>query len=73
MKMKRIYTWALLCGMAPVAVTQAKGYTNFVVILMDDMGYGDLRINGATGYDTPNIDRMLGESMVFTHYYAPQA
>lgn len=61
MKMKRIYTWALLCGMAPVAVTQAKGYTNFVVILMDDMGYGDLRINGATGYDTPNIDRMLGE------------
>lgn len=73
MKMKRICTWALLCGLAPASIVQAKDYTNFVVILMDDMGYGDLRINGAVGYDTPNIDRMLSESMVFTHYYAPQA
>jgi arylsulfatase A-like enzyme len=46
---------------------------NFVLIYLDDMGYGDLTITGAAGYSTPNIDKMAGEGMFFTHYYAPQA
>lgn len=59
-----------LLGSLPM---QSKKHVNFVVILMDDMGYGDLRINGAIGYDTPNLDRIQSESMFFTRYYAPQA
>lgn len=46
---------------------------NFVVIYLDDMGYGDLSITGASGFKTPNIDRMAREGIMFTHFYAPQA
>ena len=51
----------------------AKKHTNFIIILMDDMGYGDLKANGAIGYETPHIDKMISEGMLLTHYYAPQA
>ncbi len=47
--------------------------TNFIVILMDDMGYGDLGCTGAIGYETPNIDKMAEEGMRFTRFYSAQA
>jgi arylsulfatase len=46
---------------------------NVIIILLDDMGYGDLTVTGATGYKTPNLDRMCVEGMRFTNYYSPQA
>lgn len=46
---------------------------NVVLIYLDDMGYGDLTLTGATGYATPNIDRMAREGVFFTHYCSPQA
>ena len=36
------------------------------------MGYGDLTITGASGYNTPTIDRLASEGMFFTHFYAAQ-
>lgn len=46
---------------------------NIVLIHLDDMGYGDLTATGATGYRTPNIDRLCAEGMRFTNYYSAQA
>ena len=46
--------------------------TNFVLIYLDDSGYGDFSCNGAIGYTTPNIDKMAFEGIRFTHYLAPQ-
>jgi len=46
---------------------------NVVLIYLDDMGYGDLTLTGAVGYNTPNIDRLANEGIFFTHYYSPQA
>jgi arylsulfatase A-like enzyme len=46
---------------------------NVVLIYLDDMGYGDLSLTGATGYTTPNLDRMAASGMFFTHFYSPQA
>ncbi|MDR1676420.1 MAG: arylsulfatase, partial [Tannerella sp.] len=40
------------------AAASAAGHINFVVINLDDVGYGDFSCNGAYGYRTPNIDRM---------------
>ena len=37
------------------------------------MGYGDLTATGATGYRTPNIDRLCAEGMRFINYYSAQA
>ena len=46
---------------------------NIVLILMDDMGYGDIGRTGANQYDTPNLDRLANQGMQFTWYYTPQA
>lgn len=46
---------------------------NFVLIFMDDLGYGDLGCYGASGYTTPNLDRMASQGMRFTNFYAAQA
>ena len=42
---------------------------NVLVILMDDLGYGDISANGAI-YDTPNIDRLVDEGAQFTNFYS---
>ena len=52
---------------------QAQQPANFVVIFLDDMGYGDLSVTGATGYHTPNLDRLCSEGMRFTNFYSAQA
>lgn len=39
---------------------------NIVVILADDLGYGDVGCYGATKIRTPNIDRLALEGMMFT-------
>lgn len=46
---------------------------NIVLILMDDMGYGDIGRTGANQYDTPNLNRLADQGLQFTWYYTPQA
>jgi arylsulfatase A len=43
---------------------------NFVVILIDDMGYGDIGPFGSKVNRTPNLERMATEGMKFTSFYA---
>lgn len=43
---------------------------NILFILADDYGYHDLSITGSKYYETPNIDRIAIEGMVFTDGYA---
>ena len=43
---------------------------NFVFILADDLGYGDLGCYGQTRIKTPNIDRLAREGRRFTDFYA---
>ncbi len=64
---------AALTALFPAYNAQAVKPVNFVVIYLDDMGYGDLTLTGATQYHTPNLDRMAGKGIFFTHYYSPQA
>lgn len=46
---------------------------NVVLFFIDDLGYGDLSINGALGYTTPNLDRLAREGTRFTNFLAAQA
>ena len=46
---------------------------NVVLIFTDDQGYGDIGCFGATGFQTPNLDRMAAEGMKFTNFYSAQA
>lgn len=43
---------------------------NVLFILADDLGYHDLSFTGSKYYETPNIDGLAGEAMVFTSGYA---
>ncbi len=43
---------------------------NIVLILADDLGYGDLGCYGQQVIATPHLDRMAREGMRFTHFYA---
>lgn len=44
---------------------------NFIVVLCDDLGYGDIEPTGGKVIPTPNLNRMAREGMVLTDYYAP--
>lgn len=46
---------------------------NIVVIYLDDLGYGDVGAYGATEIQTPNIDRLAAEGLMFTDGHASSA
>jgi arylsulfatase A-like enzyme len=61
----------LLHGWAATCMAQDP---NIVVILVDDMGYGDPgAYNSSSKIPTPNIDTLSGEGMRFTNAHAPAA
>ena len=43
---------------------------NFIVVMADDLGFGDLGIYGSNLIDTPNLDRMAKEGIYFDSFYA---
>jgi len=45
---------------------------NVIIVFIDDEGYGDVGCYGATGFLTPNLDRMASEGMRFTNFYSAQ-
>ncbi len=46
---------------------------NIIVILTDDLGYGDLSCYGSRAIDTPNIDKMASEGVRFTDFHSSNA
>lgn len=40
---------------------------NVIIILADDLGYGDLECYGAKNVQTPNVNRLAGEGIRFTN------
>lgn len=61
---------ALFILLFAVLAASAKS-PNIVIILDDDLGYGDLSCYGHPSINTPNLDRMAAEGLRFTEYYAP--
>jgi arylsulfatase A-like enzyme len=58
------------CNQKTVQITEQP---NVVIVFIDDEGYGDVGCYGATGFETPNLDRMAAEGMRFTNFYSAQA
>lgn len=46
---------------------------NIIYINIDDLGWADISYNGSSFFETPNIDQLAQEGMVFTNAYAPSA
>ncbi|WP_166819903.1 sulfatase-like hydrolase/transferase [Thalassoroseus pseudoceratinae] len=43
---------------------------NVIVILADDLGYGDLSCYGAPDLQSPNLDKLASDGLRFTNFYA---
>lgn len=56
-----------------LAAEQSTRPPNIIVILADDLGYGDLGCYGHPRFKTPNLDRMAGEGARFTQFNCPMA
>jgi arylsulfatase len=66
---------ALGAALPAGAQTPAPAKPNIVIIWGDDVGQSNVSAysRGLMGYQTPNIDRVAREGMMFTDYYAEQS
>lgn len=70
--MRRLIMLTVLCGIAAAAphAQPAPPPPNIVLILTDDLGYGDLGSYGGQDIKTPNIDGLATAGVRFTQFYA---
>jgi arylsulfatase A-like enzyme len=66
--MKRLLSLVFFAFAFHFAAAESK--PNIVIILADDLGYGDLGCYGHPTIRTPNLDRMAAEGMRFTDFYS---
>lgn len=72
MKKGYLYAAFLPAALAPSCAPHGRtdGPPNVVIILADDLGYGDLGCYGARNVETPNVDRLAEQGVRLTQAYA---
>jgi len=70
MRFIRLLPLILALAQAGLSSVSAAGKPNIVVILADDLGYGDLGCYGATRLKTPHLDRLAREGLRFTDFHS---
>jgi arylsulfatase A-like enzyme len=69
--MRLLLPWLLIAALAAPPLTAAGDRRpNIVLILADDLGWKDVGYNGSDFFETPHLDRMAKEGMVFHQAYA---
>ncbi len=67
-KRKYLYSTSFVIGLSFNLLAQSK--PNIVFILADDLGWTDLGCMGSDFYETPHIDQLRKEGMLFTQAYS---
>ncbi len=67
---RTISTCALSMTICATATAEEAKQPNVIVILIDDMGYGDIEPFGSTTNCTPNLNVMAEQGICFTSFYA---
>ncbi|MGJ8692552.1 MAG: sulfatase-like hydrolase/transferase [Thalassotalea sp.] len=58
---------------AVTAIDESNNKPNVVIFYVDDLGFGDIGVNGATGVTTPNIDALAANGINFTDAHSSAA
>lgn len=66
--MRRLLPALLAVAILPLVHAEPRK-PNLIVIMADDLGYGDISCQGAKTYQTPHIDRLAAEGLRFTSGY----
>ena len=62
--------WLWILCATPVAWAKSEARRpNFIILLADDLGYGDLSCYGSRQISTPRLDRMAAEGIRFTDFH----
>lgn len=72
-ELSKLFIPCSLVGCALGVQAQENRTPNIVLIVADDLGYGDLSCYGARRISTPGIDRLADEGLRFTQGYAAAA
>ena len=67
--MRSIVPFLSALVIAPL-MAMASARPNIILIYMDDMGWSDLGVQGAVGFETPNLDRMAAEGLRMEQFYS---
>ncbi|MBX2822408.1 MAG: arylsulfatase [Rhodothermaceae bacterium] len=75
MPSSKVLFFCLTCLLTTVACTPQTQTTptappNIILIVADDLGYGDLGAYGQTQIQTPYLDQLAAEGIMFTDFYA---
>ncbi|HEV8319417.1 MAG TPA: sulfatase-like hydrolase/transferase, partial [Vicinamibacterales bacterium] len=62
--------WRLSVDLVAQRGTLSGGRPNVVLVIMDDMGYGDIGSYGVPDAKTPHLDRLAREGVRLTNAYA---
>ncbi|MCH7229024.1 sulfatase [Haloferula sp. A504] len=68
--MSRLLPFLLGLLILAAGAKEAPRRPNFVIILADDMGYGDAGCYGGTALKTPHLDRLAAGGMRFTDFHS---
>lgn len=68
----RLSFLALLFLVTSLNATVAPPLPNIIIVFTDDQGYADVGVFGATGFKTPNLDRLAQEGTKFTCFHVAQ-
>lgn len=71
--MKYLKKWRIgvaLAAATTIGLSQADERPNVVLIMCDDLGWGDVGFNGGTVIETPRLDGLASEGMKFNRFYA---
>lgn len=72
MNQKKIFlaVFLILVLSTNILLAESKSRPNVVLFFVDDLGWTDTGVTGSDLYQTPNIDRLADEGVVFTDAYA---
>jgi arylsulfatase A-like enzyme len=59
-----------VCSTALVAPAQAADKPNILFVFLDDFGWKDTSYMGSDFYETPNLDKLASQGMIFTDAYS---